>query len=271
MAESALRQWLDNPVGPFWWIEFEDYARRVFANNTADWYRDAALYAATISQAAEVIPTRCISVDITAPCVAGLTDKNPQTLTAALSTSAALTFVDTILDALLHRFSGQRDVVLKVRSPADLLGDNSNFDDLDEVASGITALLRHCSDKAIAGLLLATAGGTAIGADEVDACEPLLGTAGHYQWFTALAFEQVSEGGADSNGLDAQVLLLPATAVAALPGDSTTGGGLDVAFAGGADLTAGPRLLYGTVPAGAEPEAVRSVLGRLPAQGGFTP
>ena len=40
MATALLKTWLAQRDSTLRWIEFEAYARRVFANDPADWYRD---------------------------------------------------------------------------------------------------------------------------------------------------------------------------------------------------------------------------------------
>ncbi len=276
MSASQLGAWLEGGADDFVWIEFDAYAHRVFAGAGDDWLRDPVRYASTLIQAQGVIPTRCLSVDIAAPFVAGLAaaPREADDVVAALGAEPAAAFVDAALDALLHRFAGRLDLFLKIPSPHDLLnggdaGAAIDFDALDDVASALTARLRACAGKAIAGVLLEKARGTAVGEDEADACEPLLGAARHYDWLTALAFGSVSDGEANPGALDVDLLLLPATPLPALPaGDAAPriGGGLDAAFwAGGASVTGSGRLLYGVIPAAAEPETVLSVLRALAA------
>lgn len=275
MTTSRLKAWLDDGADDFLWIEFEQYARHVFAHAGADWYVDAARYAGTLIQAQSVIPTRCLSVDILAPCVANLAPgpRSADTVIDALNDATASAFIAGVLDALLHRFAGQLDVVLKVRAPWDLLSGGEHtttleFDCLDDVATATATVLRKFSDKPIAALLLERAGGGALSDDEVDAYEPLIGIARHYGWHTALSFAAVSDGIAILDQLDVDVVLFPNTARDHVPSKSPgpgIGGGLDRTF-----WTAPPspsdragRLLYGVIPADAQPERVLAVLAGL--------
>jgi len=275
VTTSRLKAWLDDGTDDFLWIEFEQYARRVFAHAGDDWYLDAARYAATLIQAQSVIPTRCLSVDILAPCVANLEPgpRSPDTVIDALNGDIASAFIAGVLDALLHRFSGQLDVVLKVHAPWDLLSGGERmttieFDSLDDVATATATVLRKFSDKPIAALLLERAEGGALSDDEVDAYEPLIGIARHYDWHTALSFAALSDGSATLDQLDVDVVLCPNTARDNLPGKSSRpciGGGLDSNFwtapPSPSDLTG--RLLYGVIPSDAQPERVLAVLAGL--------
>ncbi len=274
MSASLLKAWLQDSSAAFLWVDFEAYAARVFANAGDDWYSDPARYAGTLIQATGVIPTRCLNVDMLAPFVAGLDQDEPSAarLCETLGDARSTRFIEDALNALLHRFSGKLDVILKIRTPWDLLagGDRAGgceFDELDDVASAIAALVRQFADKPIAGLMLTRATGGALSADEIDAYEPLLGAARHYDWCTALAFDAVSDGKVDTGGLDVDAVLLPSSPLATLPADATPrlGGGLDAGFWAGtaAPVDIGGRLLYGTIPAAATPETVLSVLRAL--------
>ncbi len=65
---STLKSWLDEGGSRLLWVEFEAYARRVFANSPDDWYADASRFASTLIQAQGAIPTQCLSVDFSIRC-----------------------------------------------------------------------------------------------------------------------------------------------------------------------------------------------------------
>ncbi|MGE0483094.1 MAG: hypothetical protein AB7Q81_03050 [Gammaproteobacteria bacterium] len=270
MAASVLKRFVDDGSDTLLWLEFEDYARQVFAGGGGDWYGDAARYAGTLIQAQGALKSDVLTVDVVGPFL-GATSTEASAVVEALGAAAANDFVDQVLNALVHRFGGQLDIVLGVRAPADLLGGaGASFDDLDDVTTALTALVRRHADKPLAGLLLSRCGTPQLNADEVDAYEPLFGAARHYQWATALSFVDCEDGVFDAGGLDADLVLLPATSLAALgdtAAESRLGGGLNAAFWRGEtplDATAAAgRLLYGTIPADAQPETVLSVLRAL--------
>lgn len=270
MAESRLRAWLAGDPHALVWVEFEDYARRVFARTGNDWYADATRYAGALSQAQGVLASDCLSVDLLAPYVAGIAADKSELL-RALDDPRRAAFVDQALDALLHRFAGKLDVFLLLRTPSDLLGGGADlgFDDLDDVAVALAGLIRRFADRPVTGLLLETHGAGVLSTDEVDACEPLIGAARHYQWLTALSFAEITEGAVAPTDLDLDLLLLPATPLAGLPRMNEAlrcAGGLDDAFWNAQSavprLAAGA-LVYGRIPAMAEPETVLSVLRAL--------
>lgn len=265
-----MRAWLAGAASSLVWVEFEAYARRVFAAANANWYGDASSYAAALGQAQAVLGSDCLSFDLIAPYLASApTDKDA--LLEALGNPVTAAFVDQALDALLHRHAGKLDVVLLVRAPADLLGPAAepSFDDLDDVALALTELIRRHAQRPLTGLLIDKQQGASLSADEVDAYEPLIGAARHYHWVTACAFGAVSDGVAAAEGLDLDLILLPETPLETLPeagAEPRYGGGLDSAFwagRGGALTVAAPVLAYGRIPAMAEPETVLSVLRTL--------
>lgn len=270
MTASVLKQFVAGGADTLLWLEYEDYARKVFAGGGADWYGDAPRYAGTLIQAQGALGSGVLTVDIVAPFL-GTSPGDAAGVVEALGAPAPNDFVDQVLNALLHRFGGQLDLVLGVRAAADLLGGaEASFDDLDDVSAALTALVRRHADKPLSGLLLKRRGAAQLSADEVDAYEPLFGAARHYQWTTALSFVDCADGAFDAGGLDADLVLLPSASLAALDAAASApriGGGLNVAFwRGEAPLdpaTAGGHLLYGAIPADAQPETVLSVLRAL--------
>ncbi len=267
---GIVKSWLQQPTRPVRWIEFEAYARRVFANDTPEWYRDAAKYAAGMMQAQGVVGSECLSIDLLAPFL----ERHPQASTAealveALGDSAALQFIEQALGALLHRFEKRLDVWLKLRLPFDLLcaGDAQaavDFNELDDVATATATLVRRLADKPLAGIVLEKIHGITLTDDEVDAYEPLVGAARHYGWMTALAMPAARLTRPDTRTLDLDVLLLPQVALDALTGNGTKprfGGGLDDAFWNGRRLAVpGTALLFGTIPVQATPESVIDII-----------
>lgn len=267
---GIVKSWLEQGDKPVRWIEFDDYARRVFANDTPDWHRDASKYAAGLMQAQGVVGSACLSLDLLGPfLVRHAQAASADELVSALGDADALQFVLQALGALLHRYDKRLDVWLKLPVPFDLLcaGDAQatvDFDSLDDVATAMAALVRRLADRPLAGILLEKAQGTTLSDDEIDAYEPLLSAARHYGWLTALAMPAASAVRPDTRSLDLDLLLLPRMSVAALAGDRARprlGGGLDDAFWNGATLTdPGAALLYGAIPAEATPEAVIAIL-----------
>lgn len=261
-----LRTWLEARTTHFVWVDAGDYARRVFAGDAPAWFGDPALHASALAQAHELLPSRCVVVDVTAAALAELPDgpREAGQVTAALEGAANAGFAEAVLDALVHRYGEGKDLWLSMASPQDLLAGGApdgeaGFDAQDDVATALGARLRALAARPVAGLVLRSAAGAAFDADACDACEPLVGLARHYGWLTALAFDAVTDGAADPGGLDVDLVLLGASPCDTLdPAASPcVGGGLDPDFWRGAALPPGSgRLLYGAISADAQPESV---------------
>jgi hypothetical protein len=271
VADSLLKTWLAQPDSMLRWIEFEAYARHVFANDPPDWYRDPVRYAATLIQAQGVIGSHCLGVDITAPFMA-THDGDASALAGLFASAAPFEFVSEALNALTHRFAGRVDLVIKLQAPWDLLGGGAelSFDAMDDVGTALAACLRRLSDRPIAALLLETARTEALSDDEIDAYEPLISVARHYGWTTAMSLVADRDGGVTTVGLDLDVLLWPQRALQSVTNADAkplTGGGLvaDV-WAGKLPVpNAAAALLYGVIPADATPETILSITRALQA------
>ncbi|MDA0823596.1 MAG: hypothetical protein O3C28_14430 [Proteobacteria bacterium] len=165
MATRKLRVWLDGQRDKLVWIEFDDYARKIFAGQTQDWRRIASVFVSGISQALAVIRTDVLSIDLLAPF---LQQELPADLSPAervhrlFQQQAAKEFITQTIDALAPRFGDQADIALKLPSPAQLLrragaDDELAFDDLDDVGIGLSNLVREFSKKPISVLLVTSA------------------------------------------------------------------------------------------------------------------
>lgn len=262
MSAKILKTWLDGKRERVVWIEYEDYARRVFAGDPADWFQHATRVANTLAQARSVVKTEVLSIDIMAPFLAAR-DTHAEIKTA-FENPGPRQFVGEVIDALAHRFATSLDLVLKVRTPLDLLGESASFDDLDDVSTALAGLIRALAEKPVAGLLLARANTSPLSQDECDAYATLIGAARHYGWVTALAFTATTSGpDPEATAAEVDVILYPElseAAIAAESGDATRmGGGLTRGFWSGdaaSVVHAGSGLFYGEVPQEAEPETV---------------
>ncbi|HMM77085.1 MAG TPA: hypothetical protein PJ986_15345 [Gammaproteobacteria bacterium] len=266
MSADILKRWLAGARPGALWVEYDDYAGRVFAGAPADWLSQAVRYANTLGQARKIVRTDVLTIDLTAPCLARApaAGSPAERARAALEDAGARAFGTEVLDALAHKFAGDTDLALKIASPRDLLrrcGEQGepSFDDLDELATALAGLLRALADKPVAALLVAREDAQAWTADEAEACEPLFSAAHHYGWATALGVgAALLEGGEEFSGVD---LLLCAEAPAgrlAARERPRVGGGLPEAYWRGDAAPALPAgtLAYGVIPADAEPERI---------------
>ena len=263
MSAGHLKAFVEGSRDDLLWLEYDAYARKVFAGGPEDWYRDPVRYASTLADARRVLPSDVVSVDLTAPFLEGAEADAGAPAEAAktlLESEAPMAFVKEALSALAHRCASSADVVLAMASPRDILvacGHDADaepeFDDLDDVTMALTQLVRSLSEAPLAAILVRHAADSAPSDDALEALETLAGAAHHYGWLVALSFENAAELSAPSGDVD---LVL---AQNVLPADARkSGGGLGAAFwSGGADAPArSGNLRYGTVPAELAPEAV---------------
>jgi len=264
---AALKAWLAGTRPAALWVEYDDYAGRVFAGAPADWLGQAVRHANTLAQARKVVRTDVLTIDLTAPCIARApVAGSPLTrVRAALDDAPARAFGAEVLEALAHKFAGDTDLVLKIASPLDLLrrcGEQGepSFDDLDDVATALAGLLRALADKPVAALFVARSGNDPWTTDEADACEPLFSAAHHYGWVTVLGVDAALLGGDEGFG-DVDLLLCAEASheTLAASGRPRVGGGLPAAWwrddAAAPALPAGT-LVYGVIPVDAEPERI---------------
>ena len=166
MAAGVLSTWLAGESERLVWIEFDAYARQVFAGGTDEWLSVANTFVAGVSQAQDVVRTEVLSIDALAPCVAALAADAAAPAAAAqaaLDLDAPRRFGAAVTDALAHRFAGHIDIVLKIGSPAALLraaglAGEPAFDDLDDIGIGLSNLLRDYATKPLAVVLVACPG-----------------------------------------------------------------------------------------------------------------
>ena len=275
---SAFKDWLNGAGHTVLWVEYEAYARRVFANSPPDWYADPVRYASTLIQAQGVIPSQCLSVDVLAPFISTLRNSGSQRaadeIVSLLDAGAQTDFINNVLDALLHRFGDQLDLFIKLLTPADLLRADHDvpsiaFDDLDDLSTALSNFARRLADKPVTGILLEKLGEGLLTDDEIDAYEPIVNAARHYDWCTAMSFPDLTVGTEPDLQLDLDLMLLPQKTVdmiALAATDPRSGGGLTDAFWSGAAISADEaagRLLYGCIPESAKPETVLAVLREL--------
>lgn len=272
---GRIRDWQESRREPFVWLELEDFALRVFAGGGSAVRGEPARFAAALADAARVLGSGVVSVDLLGPHLR-LAGSRPDDSTRGpvgrlvelLGVGAARDEVEETVAALAHRLSESADLVLRFPAPPDLLArlgaDRAalSFDDLDDAAAAVAERLRDFAERDVAGILAVTEE-TGEGLEEpLEALEPVLASARHYGWRTALALERCALAAAPRSP-PADLLLLPRESAEALAdawtsGRSVGGGLTRELFRGEGTLGALPEgaLLYGEVPAEAEPEAV---------------
>lgn len=262
---------------PLLWLDFERYAARVFAGQPADWLTNAHRHADTLSQA-----QRLVRSDVVAVAVLDAWLQTPEwqaSANASLADALALwsedgpqqRFVAETLDALFHRVGTQAMLVMALPSPSQVLrraGRQApyDFDDLDDVGSALTSLLRSHSERKFSALVVRCDEAEGLSDDEREACDPLLKSARYYGWGTALQLDAAPPGSAPqgTQGFDAVLLgHWPAAALQASGMDQAAGGlGADFWHADNPPPP-WPGMRYGEMPPDAVPERVTERLATL--------
>ncbi|MDN5937946.1 MAG: hypothetical protein L0H83_04730, partial [Salinisphaera sp.] len=188
-----LQPLLESGSGPVCWIEPNGYATRAYAGGNPDWATQAQPVASTLAQANGALNSQVLSIDL-APLLFGQDaegddplDRVEQLLGSDRAGQRAL----PIVQAVEHTLADRVDLMLRLPSPAALLHHCGaegalSFDDLDDAAAALAAVIREFSASRVAGLVLATDVDDDGGGDEMQVLAPGLGVARHYRWLTAL-------------------------------------------------------------------------------------
>ena len=272
MATRIIRDFLDGKRARARWIEYDAYARRVFANSAADWLTQSTRFANTLIQAQKAVRSEVITVDLVLPGMETWAESRPAEPLAAcqsaLTQAGAHRFVVECVDAIQHKLGREIDFFIRFPSPRDFLVaagqvNEPEFDALDDLSSALVAAIREFSGKAISGILMTREAAIPLSADEVDAYGAIFNAVKHYGWVTAVALhpDRFVDGVPTIDGVDivlgAEVEL---SRLRELRGAKRgVGGGLTRAWwrdnAPVAETDSGD-LLFGFIPEDANPEAV---------------
>lgn len=273
---TMIADWKSGARKRLRWIDFERYARRVFAGSADDWYRNPVRFAGTLGQALRVIRSDVVAVDAMTPFLDHLgQDKadagdagsasSGQIADLLQTASAPQQFLSDVADALAHSIGDKADLVLTLRSPRDLLlelgasdEEASDFDALDAIGTAQVALIRSLSTKSFQGLQILSSSPLGLSPDEVDAYEPIMRTAEYYGWARVLCHTNALPGVAAGLGSDI-VLFSNASLGKLLEVDGEQlGGGLTSDYWKGSDAPSfgDLRIIHGIVPVDANPESV---------------
>lgn len=276
---GRLRGWLDATSARLAWLELDAYAFSVFAQGREAARDDPARWAGAVADAQRMARSAAVSVDLLAPhlrevehspeLAARLRDAAPlDALREALALEDVRRRVDETVAALEHRLGGDADLILRLPAPVDALRrlgatqDDVDPDDADDAGALLAERIRGLSTRAVDGIVLETAAPGERRRDELEAADPLLASARHYRWVSALRLERWEpEEGELRHSAD--LLLLPGAGcdelIDAWWRGAPVGGGLPPAFwSGDEPLDPLPErsLLYGDVPPDVPPERV---------------
>lgn len=256
MSDGRVLQWLSGDRSRLVWVDFDRYARRVFAGSVENWTHNAAQQAAILAQAHNVVPSEVVALDVWDPFLRA-SDLDADAVEALEGMNGNL-FVAELVDAVAHHCGGRADIVLRLPAPKDIvLGawrcpNTVNFQVLDDAMLAFTVVLRSLSAKQVAGIVV-NGGNREFDDEELEALDSVAAVARHYGWFVAVSGPAIdSLPPWCSLGLDAE--RRPA---------ARQGGGLGLAFWQNASPPPLSGLLYGVVPDDLLPEDVVRAAARL--------
>lgn len=264
---------------PVTWIDFEAYAKRVFAGDPADWLTNAHRFADTLVQAQKLVHSDVVAFDVTQALLANTENRPDVPLADRLgrwqSDQAAGCFNADVLNELFHRLGKQAALVLALPAPSRLLrlwgaAPPFDFDDLDDVSSALVSLLREQGERTFLALMIACDESDGPSDDELEACASLQKSANYYGWGLAWRLEALPEGALPERLLakaNVDSVLVDTWSGSALvaQGEPRLSGGLNEAYwcADAAMLPRHPGMRFGRIPPQAEPERVANHLQQL--------
>ncbi|MEE4147006.1 MAG: hypothetical protein V2I26_19530 [Halieaceae bacterium] len=272
---GLIRAWLAGESRQLRWLSFEDYARRVFANDHPAWHTDPMRYASGLSDANRVLGSQVVSFDFGAVFAShaqlATGGNGAQRIHRLLNDANVSRFCKDAIAAMVHRLNDRADVVLQLPSPSAALvtlgedAANIDFDMLDDAANALAELLRGFSSLPVTGLVLAFTDNGVDAGDEIEACEVLQGLAGHYDWLFGLCFDSEVLAGRLAE-LSPDIRLIGTLEASRLAAQTTpTGGGLGSDFWSGGQLPPAPgACLYGAVPSDLDPRLIVERIACLP-------
>jgi|GEM_PF-6783483 len=247
------------------WLDGERYVRSVFAGACEHWHEDPGTMIGATAQAQKLLRSDVLGADLLGPFSRHLAPGSSAAMIRdVLEREEPRRNLADTLDALLHRFGDEVDVVLACPSPRQLLVEEQaiDFDELDDVSTALLEVVRAVADRPVQALLITcdTKGGP--DSDELDSWSPVLAAAEHYHWVTAIRLNGVSDPEQLDPNLPGDLLLLPALEALVLD-DRRHGAGLPPAVWTGSseaarlvEAAAKRRFRFGEIPQDAAPEAV---------------
>jgi hypothetical protein len=276
------------------WLNFIDYAKRLFAEGKQDLWQDPALLISVYSQAQGLLQSDVIHFPVNQVYDSWLEaysteiekwmGKRP---TFVLKKILALEEPRNILLEVLSGFTElNRDAkpfALSLGSPQQWLqwissmvrpGEESSIssDDVDGAAMYLADYLRNFSTAGISSIVLEEVANPPFDmAEALELYQPILNLAGHYQWSVGFSFPGEAPKCTVFNDKIDFTLFRESNMSSLLPywqEEAAVGGGLNQAFwthkgAGDRSVLPVQGLLFGTIPENAEPEIVLERLKEL--------
>ncbi len=276
------------------WLDYLDYARRLFAGEEPDLWLDAARFLSVYSQGQQLLQSDVLSVPLTPFFTTWIQEYREigqawqgKKATFALRNVMALEEPRQILSEVLagiSRLFPATPLVLHLEVPREWIrqlraleflqlkdameGGEVSDDDQDAAAVILADGLRAFSDQPVTALVLRETEPLAVSAKRCPLCQPIWNLADHYKWLKGIQLP----GRPDAEwplGETVQFALFPEAepeliASCCMAG-KPFGGGLNQAF-WTADASPAPfhfPIAFGSIPADAQPERVLARLNLL--------
>lgn len=243
------------------WIDCERYVERVFAGSPSDWHSNPQRFAGAMAQAhgltrSDVVAVPGLATVFADPGWYTETGAAARALDAALKRPQPRVFLDEVLASLAHRLAGKAALVLELPSPGELLTARGiaaphRFDDLDDVAAVLVALVRELSRQPVEALVCVSNAADGLCDDEREVCAPLFKAARYYGWGVVVRLDQAAGVAVPSSNLE----LIGARLLGALPPQ--------IWYDDSVDIPPAVAWRFGTIPADAAPERVARRLREL--------
>jgi hypothetical protein len=264
---SALNEWVSGRRDRLTWLDSDRYVQTVFGGGSERWYSDPGTMVGATAQAQKLLKSDVLAVDLLGPFSRHLAaGSDAATICSVFSERTdALGDLTAMVDALVHQFRNQADLVLDCPSPRRALGDGEpvTFDDLDDVATALLDVVRAVADRPLDALQITCDRPGGPDEDELESWSSLLAAARHYHWVTVVRLDGVTAPEQLDADLPGDVLLLPRLDPELVPDDGRHGGGLPAAAWADSseavrlvDAAAKRRFRFGEIPHDASPETV---------------
>ncbi|MBA2558636.1 MAG: hypothetical protein H0V07_01885 [Propionibacteriales bacterium] len=263
---NALKDWVHARRDRLTWLDCDRYVWSVFAGAPERWHSDPGTMSSATAQAHKLLQSDVLAVDLLGPFSRHLVvGSAASVICEVLEQEEPRLNLAATVDAMVHQFAGQADIVLGCPSPRRLLGEGVevDFDALDDVATALLDVVRTLADRPVHGLQITCDTEPGPDEDELDSWSSLLAAAQHYHWVTAIRLNGVTEPHQLDAVLAGDLLLLPQLEAEMVPDDRRHGGGLPPsAWADSSEAVrivdaAGKRSFrFGEIPQDASPEVV---------------
>src|SRR4051794_10067000 len=123
---DALENWVHGRRECLTWLDVDRYVWSVFAGACQDWHEDPGTMIGAMAQAQKLLRSDVLGVDLLGPFSRHLlADSSAAEIAAVLEREEPRRDLAATVDAMVHQFGDQIDIVLDCPSPRRLLGEGA--------------------------------------------------------------------------------------------------------------------------------------------------